>query len=78
MPAKAKMSGLPYTHFALMYIDTGGKTRLQVSESIANNWQEIISTKVIDAFLRVVCISKETYSTEYQGEYHVNSRSSPT
>ncbi|KAJ6038591.1 uncharacterized protein N7446_005394 [Penicillium canescens] len=54
IPADTRLDKLTYTYFVLIYIDADGTVRLQVSQSIANNWPAVQSARLIDEFLRVV------------------------
>ncbi|KAJ5449483.1 uncharacterized protein N7458_005932 [Penicillium daleae] len=54
---------LPFTHFALIYMDADGTVHIQASESIANSCHEILWTKVMDAFLRAVASSEQATIT---------------
>ncbi|KAJ6047177.1 uncharacterized protein N7446_012011, partial [Penicillium canescens] len=54
IPADTRLDKLTYTYFVLIYIDADGIVRLQVSESIANNWPAVQSVRLIDEFLRAV------------------------
>lgn len=74
IPADTRLNKLPYAYFVLIYIDADGTVRLQVSESIANNWPAIQSAGLIDEFLGAVSMSSGTCISKYQGEYYVDPR----
>ncbi|KAE8144664.1 hypothetical protein BDV25DRAFT_134472 [Aspergillus avenaceus] len=55
----APLDGLSSIHFALIYIDEGGKLRFEASPSIANSCQSILNPNVTDTFLRAVALSNK-------------------
>ncbi|PLB50062.1 hypothetical protein P170DRAFT_404792 [Aspergillus steynii IBT 23096] len=55
----APLDGQNYMHFALIYLDEGGKLRFEASPSIASNCQSVLSPNVTDSFLRAVALSNK-------------------
>ncbi|CEN59267.1 hypothetical protein ASPCAL01719 [Aspergillus calidoustus] len=66
-------------HFALLYIDDDGKLRFEASASIADNCHRILSSEVIDSFLRAVSLSGDRVkSLDSSGFIEGQSKSPPS
>ncbi|KAJ5815027.1 hypothetical protein N7474_006804 [Penicillium riverlandense] len=65
MPMPVQHNELPYTHFALIYLDANGNLCLQSSQSIANRCQTILPPRATEAFLRAVALSREAHSPPF-------------
>ncbi|KAF9886910.1 hypothetical protein FE257_011033 [Aspergillus nanangensis] len=59
MSMDTPLDGQAYMHFALIYIDEGGKVRFEASPSIASNCQSILAPNVTESFLRAVALSNK-------------------
>ncbi|KAL4915964.1 hypothetical protein BDW62DRAFT_111787 [Aspergillus aurantiobrunneus] len=53
------LDNLTFHHFALLYIDQGGKLSFEASPSIANDCQSILSPEVTHSFLKAVAGSQD-------------------